>query len=765
VRNVPVFIARSFVGGSQGEMLDLLSRTRQVGEYNTMFDDSSDWSCYKSSTRDIGIYVQTEDKFVKITLSQALRACGRFDLTTGAVKIARRNRQGDTGAHEQDFDQDFLTFLDHSAVATDGVGREREGGDPDARKAWTASGGKTAVRYVGDMSYEFLDSDFLRNIGRPVANALRNHGIDEALWKLISAELSRAKQTLRSGSGISYNTMGGPGVVGETEAARTARRQEWIGYFETIGAALQGILGSENLFLDSSTAFLSRTNAIETVTPGQIFWRLFAASNAVDVRRPSRTNSNGSVAVVGNVREEDRRAGVLPPSASHVRRRGDPENVQSSISGSTIGNKVDSALLNSLMAGIAHREIPDATRKNIQTSIQAIIDQPGVATLNKAEQIRDAAYQLVDEQVAGLRWNNHAAVKEWYDARVGEYRTMIASQIGNQAEDEEAEPVDQEIGSEIEYAYAMPGQQLKDGWTYVNSAAAHRQAKVSNSPIPNTAAAIPFIADAVDAHNSRDSGQTRSYRGRQDQNDEGFGLSRVGTMAYDPADRGIRQTNRDRNTGGRADLLFGQTAADANRFRNLGELLGRLSEFNMNALEKICGMLYLGCQMNLNVMLSLVDCDIPIPFGFVISRPHMQVRTRTAIKVAMDGECGNAFFGHSNLQIAHSAQIKTGLVHYTCYMGAVVHNPKNVYVQPDIMCHDYMGGCDYDFWDPENYKSNTWGPQIPVNRSIICMAVPFAEQKMPNPMDISGRFYTEYKVRVYFVCAHSVFANPRIGTL
>jgi hypothetical protein len=165
----------------------------------------------------------------------------------------------------------------------------------------------------------------------------------------------------------------------------------------------------------------------------------------------------------------------------------------------------------------------------------------------------------------------------------------------------------------------------------------------------------------------------------------------------------------------------------------------------MNSLEKYCAMLYLGCRVNLNVLLSLVDQNIPIPFNFGIFRPHMQFKTKTAIKVALDGECGNSYFGHSDVQLAHAAATKTGLVHYTCYMGAVVHNPKNVYVQPDVLVHEYMGGCDYDFWDEETYKSTIWGPQAPVERSIICVAMPFAEQKLPNPMDISGRFYTEYK--------------------
>jgi hypothetical protein len=77
-------------------------------------------------------------------------------------------------------------------------------------------------------------------------------------------------------------------------------------------------------------------------------------------------------------------------------------------------------------------------------------------------------------------------------------------------------------------------------------------------------------------------------------------------------------------------------------------------------------------------------------------------------------------------------------------MGAVVHTPKNVYVQPDVMVHDYQGGGACEFWNAQDYRDFSFGGNY-VPKDIICVAVPYVERKMPNPLDISGRFYTEYK--------------------
>jgi hypothetical protein len=63
------------------------------------------------------------------------------------------------------------------------------------------------------------------------------------------------------------------------------------------------------------------------------------------------------------------------------------------------------------------------------------------------------------------------------------------------------------------------------------------------------------------------------------------------------------------------------------------------------------------------------------------------------------------------------------------------------YVQPDIFSEDYEGGAGARFYSPETYRTKDLEN---LKYSLICVALPIVETDIPSPMDISGRFYTEY---------------------
>jgi len=67
--------------------------------------------------------------------------------------------------------------------------------------------------------------------------------------------------------------------------------------------------------------------------------------------------------------------------------------------------------------------------------------------------------------------------------------------------------------------------------------------------------------------------------------------------------------------------------------------------------------------------------------------------------------------------------------------------PKNLYVQPDVYCQEVEGGAGCRFYDPDSY--NAMNNDNLVN-SLICIAVPITETIFPCPMDLSGRFYTDF---------------------
>lgn len=153
---------------------------------------------------------------------------------------------------------------------------------------------------------------------------------------------------------------------------------------------------------------------------------------------------------------------------------------------------------------------------------------------------------------------------------------------------------------------------------------------------------------------------------------------------------------------------------------------------------------YLRMAVTRDNVLGMVNANILPPMNFILFRPHQQYRTQTIVKCQQDGGCGYTFIGNSNLIIGHAAGTKMAHMNYTTHMRSVITQPKNVYVQPDVMVTGCEGGAGSRFWSPEDYKDN-YDPDNLI-ASLISVACPPAERSFPCPMDTSGRFYTEYRV-------------------
>ena len=180
------------------------------------------------------------------------------------------------------------------------------------------------------------------------------------------------------------------------------------------------------------------------------------------------------------------------------------------------------------------------------------------------------------------------------------------------------------------------------------------------------------------------------------------------------------------------------------RTGNIVKLLSVLNKCSMSPLHKKLAMLYFGATLTEQTMLTLVRNNIILPMGFLLFRNQIQNRTRTVVKFAADGASAKSFMGNSDMQIQADANVKEALAHYTTYMGVVVHTPKNVYVQHDVMAVEYQGGMGAKFWKAEDYRQ-ILTVQDHVPKDIICVAIPYTERSFPNPLDVAGRFYTEYK--------------------
>ena len=139
--------------------------------------------------------------------------------------------------------------------------------------------------------------------------------------------------------------------------------------------------------------------------------------------------------------------------------------------------------------------------------------------------------------------------------------------------------------------------------------------------------------------------------------------------------------------------------------------------------------------------MNLVNNDIMLPINFLLFRPHMQYKMRTIIKCQLDGGTGKSYIGHSDLGIEGEIATKTQKMVFTTYMRAVVTEPKNVYVQHNVLSEEYQGGNGIEFYNPESYRAHDVDN---LRQSIICVAVPCVERNFPSPMDTSGRHYVEY---------------------
>lgn len=107
----PVYLARNFNIPDMPKM-DVMARNRQVGEYNTMLDENTDYSNYRSDSRNIAIYNEDIDDFSKITLEDAIINCGLWEEGTGKLKPLTVDTRNISGGDIRDAKRDFLTYID-----------------------------------------------------------------------------------------------------------------------------------------------------------------------------------------------------------------------------------------------------------------------------------------------------------------------------------------------------------------------------------------------------------------------------------------------------------------------------------------------------------------------------------------------------------------------------------------------------------------------------------------------------------------------------
>lgn len=372
-----------------------------------------------------------------------------------------------------------------------------------------------------------------------------------------------------------------------------------------------------------------------------------------------------------------------------VARRGLVQEMQSRVS-----SDVDNAFFQALLS-----QVPTSKK----SEIKAVIDSQGSA-LEKGSQIRDKILGYVGENVSGLKFKDEAPVHAWYETRVNQYKELSQQKTSSSATSVSGQIV----------GYMPRGSDLSGTeYQFVHD--------ISSRPISSHVEGIfPLRMQTY-----QDESPAASVDSRMRYGGEGLGLAGIGQFAHDPREnQGVR---RRRNT--------------LARFSTLNAQLEQLNNSGANEVDKVFARAYLMMQVTRQNLLSLARNHVMIPLNFLLFRPHMQYRTRAIVKCKQNGGTGITGIGHSDMSIESTGDTKVSRMHYTTHFRSIIRYPKNLYVQPDVYVQSAEGGAGCRFYSPDTYRTLDLEN---LDASLICVAVPITETHFPSPLDISGRFYTEF---------------------
>lgn len=216
VQGIPVYLAKSYVVDSLGQ-LELLSKTTEVGVFNTMFDQTRNHREYKTESRSIRVYDEDLDDWAVITLEEAIEDCIVWakDGTVDSPFTSGRTKFGTPGAD----DDDFLR-----------VPRSDKGPVVDASVT-------DDIRYVGDIHPNHFKINDVIAAGHTVYNALGGSDALKNAEKAITGNLTGAFEgTLDTQT----TTSGTPPVTTMTNR------------LDAFTIALYTLLGKDNLFFVGS---------------------------------------------------------------------------------------------------------------------------------------------------------------------------------------------------------------------------------------------------------------------------------------------------------------------------------------------------------------------------------------------------------------------------------------------------------------------------------------------------------------------------------
>jgi len=360
-----------------------------------------------------------------------------------------------------------------------------------------------------------------------------------------------------------------------------------------------------------------------------------------------------------------------------------------------------------------------------KASLQAIAGDTSVNWEVRAEKVKNLVESTYDADPSSYAdsFDDRERIQSWYQNRFNSYATNFAQWAQKQPG-----AASKNVQGQIQ---SIPiGEPLPAGYSYLNATEEAKAQRMTVKTVPTS------LRDFGHAHFFEASAQI------------GSGMARR-RMAGVRIGAGVeKEMAKHRGRGEKKNDEFEKARLDV-RFVNLEKRINTIAASSASDLVKLAAILFLGSRFNKQVFMAFADADIYVPAGFLLLRPHATYRTRYGIKCADNGRTGYTFFGNSNMQIAHEAARKVGLMHYTAYLSAVVMYPKNVYIVQDLFCEKYLGGMGVAFWSRETYHQKGANRR---KKSIICTMLPpnFGERqgKLDSKIDIRGQWYTHHTMKL-----------------
>lgn len=669
---------------------DLLSRTTEIGIYNTMLCDrgTRNYANYQTAGRHIRVYDNDIDDWAEISMEEAIEHCfiwderGRVEDPYAAVRGGQRSlREAESQANN-----DFLAYGGWEKDATQYARRN--------------------VEYVGDLDARWMTTAQLENAGLTLLNAIQRTaaGAGAAVAPPLPNEFAL------DGVDLDAATAGNPAL-------------------RNVFTQAINLLGTDNLFLDNAAIDAAGRRGTGVTSNGRSvldnIFTVFALRNYQAVR-PTERYGGGPAAAAPQVQQ----GGGAGGGAADVAGGGEgaaPQNEMAArieaanqdFLANTLGSNVPASHRARLDAIVADRAQTWQQRANAIQNLVLECIAAGATAIGSP--LRDEAYT---KTWFLRRYTAHTGALAEIEAEAPTRTTATPAARAAPVRLAAQPPQQQQQRAAVKYIPV--GAPVPTGYEYASAYDANK----TYASCPQSLREFRYLTKVFDVSGSSGGGGGGGVAAQI-----GAGLSVRGRRPAEQIGAPMRRELRPEEIAPEAPLT--------KRFNNIDRRIYEIANGSAPELVKWLAILYLGAAFTKQRFLAFATHNIYVPCGFLLLRPHCTYRTRFGIKCASGGRSGYTFFGHSNMQIEHEAARKVGMMHYTAYLSAVVTQPKNVYVIEDLFCERYLGGMGTAFWTRADYMAKGGNR---TKKSIICAMLPPklpGNGKLEKKIDVRGQWYTE----------------------